>query len=370
MVIMEIKMIFYISLKEIRAFFRQKKEVFLFMVICMISVSFVMNYAFSFNRYRVNEMEREVERLASVYTIKSERMTACGEIDKLKSELKAKGLPEITETCLFARTSEGEEIVGSDFISRDSVALMEFWLESTDDILTGSGGNFCVVTERYFYSAHKDEGKYLKAVGEKLMIDNEEFEIKGVVEGFLLSGFLIDLTKFREKYSSCDKITFAFSETLSSEQEEEFYGVVKEHIEHGGIQPPEWPEQAVSSLQNTNIIYAAIIILAIVCLVLMLEFWQDCNKTTYAVYWLNGATKFKLVFSSVLGVIILALLSYFAGLGLGAAAQLIFPLMSKLALDDIILGFSLYMLCFIVSGAVISIKEMRSIGINDIRRDV
>lgn len=366
-------MILYITLKELCAFFRQKKEVFLFMVFCMISISFVMNYAFSFNRYRVNELKRDIEPFNSVYWITPDNEIPCSEIEKIKSELKANGFPEIIETYLLSKTSEGEEIVGADYIAKDSIALNEFWLESTDDILTGSGGNFCVVNEDYFgFGIHKEEYKgHIKVVGEKLMIDNEEFEVKGVVKGLTLKAFLIDLTKFKEKYPFCCKATFVFSEALNSTQEEEFYGIVRKHIEHGNVQPLDWFDGSVSLLYNTNILqYTAVIILSIICLVSMLEFWQNCNRTTYAIYWLNGASKNALVASSILGILMIALGGYLIGLCLSVATQFVFPMLAKLAFDDIILGFSLYMLCFIISGAIISIKEMRSIGINDIRRDI
>ena len=45
-------MVFFITLKDIAAFFRSEKKVFIWLLICMISGSFVLNYSYSFARYR------------------------------------------------------------------------------------------------------------------------------------------------------------------------------------------------------------------------------------------------------------------------------------------------------------------------------
>ena len=56
--------IIFVTLKDIAAFFKQKKQVFLWMIFCMTAVSFAMNYAFSFNRYLTNGVKDAFESRA------------------------------------------------------------------------------------------------------------------------------------------------------------------------------------------------------------------------------------------------------------------------------------------------------------------
>lgn len=361
-------MILYISLKEICAFFKQKREVFLWLIFCMICISFAMNYAFSFSRFNSNRIYNFYEPRARIFEINCNEETDLGAVDDIKSELESSGFPSVKETYLFKRFEDGREIIGADYIGKnaDIFLMEEAWIETDDEILASGKDNVCLIAEDSI-----DEINGLTVVGEKYEADGEEYVIGGVVRGFFVETAMIPMDKFKEKYASCSRVDLVFSEKLSDEQTDELYAVVQKHIEHGGIKRYKQPETAALSSYSSNVmLYAAVVLLAVVCLISMLEFWQNCNKTTYAVYWLNGASKKKLAASSVLGIIMLALGGYLIGLCLSAAAQFIFPMLTSLELTDIILGFSLYIICFIISGAVISIKNMNSIKISDIRRDV
>lgn len=361
-------MTLYITIKELGAFFKQKKEVFLWMIFCMICISFVMNYAFSYNRFTSNQSKRFFESRARYFMINCPDETDCGVIDEIKSELENNGFPKVKETYIFNNSRNESPIIGADYIGKNSdmFIIEEAWLETDDEILANANDYICVVSQSIL-----DETDSMTVVGNNFEIDGEEFVIGGVAHGYFVENAMIPLDKFKEKYSSCREIDLFFSEELSETQIEEFYQIVQQHIEHGSIKRYQQPDDLVMPSYYSNMIqYVVVVLLSIVCLISMLEFWQDCNKTTYVIYWLNGATKSKLVLSSLLGIVILALGTYLIGLGLSSIANFIFPMLTSLELTDIVFGFLFYIICFIISGTVISIRKMNSVRISDIRRDV
>lgn len=359
--------IFFVTLKDIAAFFKQKKQVFLWMIFCMTAVSFAMNYAFSFNRYLTNGVKDAFESRARDFTVDCGVKAECEVIDTIRSEFIKSGLPEIKEIYLFNNSENWETVVGTERIYKDA-DLFEFdevWLEIDEDIIASGDENICVVGEKLL-----DYSGRVTMVGEKFETDGEEFVIGGVVKGHCFD-LMIPTDKFRERFSSCEQIEFFFAEALDSTQKDIFYRIIRENIEQSSVQLFKSPEERASGTYSSGVMqYGSVVLLTICCLIFMLEFWQDCNKTTYAVYWINGATKKRLVAMSILEMIILSLGTYLIGLVLSIAAQFVFPMFTSLDLSDIILGFALYMTCFIVSGAVISIRKMSSVDISDLRRDV
>ena len=87
------------------AFFRSEKKVFIWLLICMISGSFVLNYSYSFARYTGEIYESNLGAAATRYRINGSSTTAA--FDVIMNKIDEGNFPEISDLQLFGKSTEG-----------------------------------------------------------------------------------------------------------------------------------------------------------------------------------------------------------------------------------------------------------------------
>ncbi|MCH5208907.1 MAG: ABC transporter permease [Oscillospiraceae bacterium] len=360
-------MVFFITLKDIMAFFRSEKKVFIWLLICMISGSFVLNYSYSFARYTGEIYESNLGAAATRYRINGSSTTAA--FDVIMNKIDEGNFPGISDLQLFGRSAEGYSVVGSSFISTASGEFTGLWTEGYAAVIDSSEGNACAVSDELL-----EYGERLKMVGEVFDFENEQFVIRGVYEmtRFLDSSadVVIFEKKYREIYNDFEALWINFEQRLDEKQEYEFQNIINEAIPQGRITYPPAPGESSSDIVKMNEIeFTAIIIMLMICLVSIIEYWQKTNISTYTIYWLNGATNRTIMLLALCESFVLCVFAYLAGLGLNALSRLFLSRNAALELFDIVLGFGVFFGVFAVFTLIGTAKICKTFSITKVRRD-
>lgn len=120
-------MIWYITFKDIASFFFSKKKVFIWLVICMICGSFVLNYSYSFARYRGEVYEYNSDAGVERYKINGTSSTSSAK--KIPEQINDGDFAGVNDYQLFRRSDAEPVVVGSSFISERSSAFTGSWTE-------------------------------------------------------------------------------------------------------------------------------------------------------------------------------------------------------------------------------------------------
>lgn len=357
-------MIWYITFKDIASFFRSEKKVFIWLLICMIGGSFVLNYSYSFARYRGEIYEYNSGDEVLRYKINSVSQTE--NCTSIIDQINQSGLPGIKNYQFFKKSEDDYTIVGSSFISENSSAFTGLWIEGYANEIENTGENVCAVNGNLL-----DYGERLKMTGEIFILDDEEFEIKGVFEFSINStGIVIFADKYTEKYKECDSLYITFSQRLNKEQCAEFENIVKANAENCTIAyPPEPGTIGADVVKANELQYTAIIIMLVICLVSLIKYWQAVNLPAYTVYWINGATNRGIMCIALCESLILCVSTYLIGLGLNAAARRLFTFSASLEPNDILIGFAVFFGTFAVFTLINTAKICREFKITNVRRD-
>lgn len=357
-------MIWKITFRDLAAFWRSDTKVFAWLVFCMICGSFVLNYSYSFARYRGELYERNSGASAAGYQV-SGRFT-CAAFSDIMNEISSSAFPEITEHQLFTTSFEGYSVVGSSYISKNSSAFTGLWREGyAAEIEFAESYNACAVSDRVL-----DYNDRLKMTGEIFYIDNEEFVICGVYEMSVISDVVVFSDKFLEKYSGLEKFWITFSERLSSDQEQELIRLIKAHNADCAIILPA-EQKAVSSdiVRSNELQYTAIIVMLIVCIVSILKYLQEVNIPACTIYWICGAAHGTMLLLTLCESVVLCVSAYLAGLGLNALSRLLIPGNSPLGASDVLLGFGVFFGVFTVFTLINTLRICRSLNVKNVRRD-
>lgn len=356
-------MIWRITLKDIKSFCQSERKVFFWLIFCMICGSFVLNYSYSFVRYRGEIFENNSGMSAARYQIIGE--IASDDFNGLMKDISNCSLPEASDFQLFTTSSEGYSVVGSSFISEKSASFTGLWKEGYAAVIDSKEYNACAVSDRLL-----DYDNRLKMTGESFFLDNDEFVICGVYEMSLNSDVVIFSDIFLEKYSTFDKCWVTFSHSLTEEQEQELIRLIKaENADCTIIVPPKKGSISSDIIKSNELQYTVIIVILIVCIVSILNYWQEVNKSTYTIYWINGATHQKIILLAVCESVVLCVSTYLIGLGLNALSRLFISKNSPLELNDVLLGFVVFFGVFTVFTLINTTRICKSFNIRNIRRD-
>lgn len=356
-------MIWKITLKDIKSFCQSERKVFFWLIFCMICGSFVLNYSYSFARYRGEIYENNSGMSTARYQILGKATS--DDFVSLMNELSNYSFPEVLDFQLFTTSSEGYSVVGSSFISEKSSSFTGLWKEGYATVIDGKDYNACAVSDRLLNYDNR-----LKMTGECFTIDGDEFIIRGVYEMSVNSDVVIFSDIFMEKYSNFDKCWVTFTHSLTEEQEQELIQLIKtQNADHTIVVPPKKGDISSDIIKSNELQYTAIIVILIVCIVSILNYWQEVNKSTYTIYWINGATHRKIVLLALCESVALCVSTYMIGLGLNVLSRCFISKNSPLELYDVLLGFGVFFGVFAVFTLINATKICKSFNVQNIRRD-
>lgn len=357
-------MILYITLKDIKAFFVSEKKVFIWLLICMIGGAFVLNYSYSFARWRGEMYEYAVEADVPRYIIRGNAPSK--NADELIKRLEENNFPEVKSYQLFGKSDEGLNVVGSSFISISTGSFSGYWFEGYKYNFERSEALACAVNVNLL-----DYGDRLKMTGEPFALDGEAFTIRGVFENVQNdTDVIIFPEKFLEKYGEVSKVWVTFSERLDDEKFTELEKLVRERLPGCGItKPPEPGVEGSDTVKSNELQYTAIIIMLVVCLVSLIKYWQAVNLPAYTVYWINGATNGVIIGVALCESLLLCGSTYLVGLGLNALSRLFMAKTAALTLNDILIGFGVFFGVFAVFTLINTAKICRKFSTANVRRD-
>ena len=358
------QMVFFITLKDIAAFFRSEKKVFIWLLICMISGSFVLNYSYSFARWRGAMRGYVLEGDQAKYKIYGNSPTAVA--DEILNQIDEGDFPGIAHYQLFGKSENGFDVAGSSFISERTGVFTGAWYEGRYADIENTGEPVCAVDIKYL-----DYGGRFQMTGEKFVLDGEEFTIRGVYELFSNNnGAVIFADKFIEKYDSFNSMWIMFEERLDEAQEREFISIINSNIQNAQISYPADPrELGAETVKSNEIQYSAIIILLLVCLVSLIKYWQAVNLPAYTVYWINGATNGTVMRVALCESLLLCVPTYFLGLGLNAISRNFFAATAPLTLTDIGIGFGIFFGTFVLFTLINTAKICKQFKVTNVRRE-
>lgn len=355
-------MIWYIALKDIVSFFRSEKKVFIWLLICMVCGSFVLNFSYSFARYRGDIYEYNSGETVARYKINGNSTVASAK--NILDDLSAGDFPKVDNYQLFGQSRSGYGVVGSSYISESSAAFTGVWREGYAYEIQDTG-NVCAVNINLL-----DYGDRLKMTGEKFTLDGDEYTIRGVFESINPYDIVIFSDNFMKKFDEINSLWVTFSERLNEKQAAEFEALIKTNIEGGSISYPPEPGTVGSDIVKSNEIqYTAIIILLEVCLVSLIKYWQSVNLPAYTVYWINGATNGCIMKVAACESLVLCTVTYLVGLGLNAVSRNLFSRNSPLTFGDVIIGFAVFFGTFAVFTLINTAKICKEFKVANVRRD-
>lgn len=356
-------MIIYITVKDIISFFRLERKVFIWLLICMVCGSFVLNYSYSFARYRGAVIEYNSGDTITRYKINCNSTMLY--VNRILTKVSGSGFPEIKNYQIFGKSKDGYTIVGSSYISSQSSSYTGLWREGYAAEIKNEGEKVCAVDESIISYAGR-----LKMVGEEFFLDGEKFIIKGVYEDSNIAQVVIFADDFADMYDTIDGMWVTFSERLDENQCKLFEQIIKENIQHGNmICPPEPGTLGSEDVKSNEIQYSAIIIMLMVCIVSLIKYWQSVNLSSYTIYWINGARKLTILCVALCESVILCVSTYLVGLGLNAAFRNIMSFNISLTVNDALIGFGIFFGVFTIFTLINTSKICKQFKVADIRRD-
>ncbi|MDE7230370.1 MAG: hypothetical protein K2N56_07805 [Oscillospiraceae bacterium] len=357
-------MILRITLKDIAAFMRSERKVFFWLLACMVCGSFVLNYSYSFARWRGEMYEYAVEADVPRYKIRAKGASA--DADALIKALGADGFPETESYQFFGETDEGLKIAGSSFISKSTGAFTGYWTEGYKYKFERSETNACAVNNGLL-----EYGERFKMTGEPFTLDGEEFTIRGVYEAIRGDcDIVIFPEKFLEKYDKVSEVWITFAKRLDDAQLGRFEQLVRERLPGGNItKPPESGVEGSNMVKANELQYSAIVIMLVVCLVSLIKYWQSVNLPAYTVYWINGASNGVIIGVALCESLILCGSTYLVGLGLNALSRLFMTKTASLTANDILIGFGIFFGVFAVFTLINTVRVCKRFKVANIRRD-
>lgn len=359
-------MVWYVAVKDIISFYKTQKNVFIWLIISMIVCSFVINYSYSFARYRGNLYDENMGENQPLYKIYSSDDMDVDTYNNIISDLKKKDIPNVSSVACMTKTKNGIRIAGSTDLSPGNFKLTGAWVEGYAIEKNSEKQKICVVNEKLL--SYKDK---LKMTGETYSIDDEDFVIEGVYETLVSSvDIVIYLDKYMKKYGCFDELWLTFEEKLDSKQQHMVETVINNRIKNARIESPvESSEEAQAITVSNQMQYSLFIILLVVFLASIIQYWYEVNISTYTIYWMTGAPIRKIL-GLVLGEnFILCVCSYLAGLLLNILFGQFITQSARLTVNDMALGFGIFFGTMLILGLINMLRISRTFSVNSIRRE-
>ena len=173
-----------------------------------------------------------------------------------------------------------------------------------------------------------------------------------------------------QKYGCFDELWLTFEEKLDSKQQHMVETVINNRIKNARIESPvESSEEAQAITVSNQMQYSLFIILLVVFLASIIQYWYEVNISTYTIYWMNGAPIRKIL-GLVLGEnFILCVCSYLAGLLLNILFRQFITQSARLTVNDMALGFGIFFGTMLILGLINMLRISRTFSVNSIRRE-
>lgn len=355
-------MILWITFKDIAAFFRSEKRVFIWLIVCMVCGAFVLNYSYTFARWYGDMYEYNLG--ADIARYKANGSGNSGDADALLNKIQSGGFPELTEYQFFTQ-SHGFTVSGSSVLTRNSAAYTGMWVEGYARPIEHDKSAIAVSDSVLEY------GERLKMTGEVYTLDGEDFIIRGVYEKspWGEADAVIFSDKFLEKYRTYDALWLTFSERLNGEQTVLLEQILGEYADLR-ITEPTMPGSAGEPYTRAcRLQYSAIVVLLVVCLTSLIKYWQRVNLPTYTVYWINGATFGTIITAAMCEAMFLCVPTYLAGLLANFAVRRFSSWKASLTANDLLIGFGIFFGTFALFTLINTVKICREFKVANVRRD-
>lgn len=359
-------MIWYVTLKDIFNFFKSERIVFIWLIVSMITGSFILNYSYAFARYRGDLYDYNMGTDTPVYKISSSDKVALSVFDAVFSDFEDAGLPEVVSVTCLTCAENGMRVAGSAQISPEDFPLTGLWVEGYALPISADTRDACVVEESML-----SYGNRVKMTGETFSLDEEDFVICGVYESFGgAADVVIFMDRYKEKYGCFDDIWIVFQEKLDENEQQMFETTIRKYIEHGSITYPDISGGAGEMITVSHQLkYSVLMVLLVVFLASIIQYWYDVNISTYTVYWMTGASNRKILGVVFCETLLLCTGTYVTGLILNALFRLILTRNAPLTIGDVILGFSIFFGTMLVLSLVNMIRICRTFSVKNIRRE-
>lgn len=330
----------YLAIKDIRDFCRADKRIFNRLLLGMIVCSFVMNFAYSFARYRGDLFSVNIGERVPLYRIENPQMIEMEQVSCILNELENEtDIPEVVSVSCIANGPKGMRVAGSTELTSKNAKLTGSWEEGYALPISKDETKACAVNRTYL-----DYGERLKMTGQTFELNGEEYVIRGVYESLTgAADIVIYLQEFQKEYQSCNAFWIIFEENLNAKQMSCFVNIVKNYVEHGSIKEPDLTGGMGTMVTLSHMFqYSIFLVLLVIFLASIMQYWYEVNRPTYAVYWITGAKM-----RSILGVVfcetlLLSVGSYVIGFLLWLTVRQFVLGRMRLEMVDLVLGFALF----------------------------
>jgi hypothetical protein len=286
-------------------------------------------------------------------------------LDDILSEFDDAGLPKVVSVACYTTTENGLRIAGATELSTD-VMQLGLWVEGYALPISKDEIEACVVEE----SLLSYDGR-MKMTGETFRLDEEDYVIRGVFEAFMAEAdVVIFMDTYKEKYGYFDDVRITFQDELGKKEQQEFESIVKKYIEHGSISYPEMSSDGGAMVTGSNQTqYSIFIVLLVVFLASVIQYWYDVNISAYTVYWLTGASNKQILKVVCCEILLLCSSTYMIGLILNAISRLIFTRNAPLTIGDVAMGFGIFFGTMLIFSLINMFRICQTFSVNNIRRD-
>ncbi|MBQ9984175.1 MAG: hypothetical protein IJP29_06255 [Lachnospiraceae bacterium] len=301
-----------------------------------------------------------------VYKISCSNKVLMSEFDEIISGMKDENFPDVVSCTCFINAENGMRIAGSTQISPKDFSLTGAWVEGYALPIPTDERKVCAVNERVLFYDER-----IKMTGELFEIEEEKFIIRGVYESFGgATDALIFIDTFKDMYGCFDSVWITFQEQLDEGEQQQFEKIVKQHIEHGSITYPKMSsDEGMMITASNQLQYSIFIVLLVLFLVSIIQYWYDVNISTYTIYWITGASNKKILAIVFCETLLLCISTFVVGLMFNAIFRTMLTRTAPLVLGDVVLGFGIFFGTMLMFSLINMIRICRTFSVNNIRRD-
>lgn len=354
-------MVMYCALRDLKSFYEKEKNVFCWLLIGMLTCAFVLNFSYSFARYRGDYYSYCTGADVASYKVTKTEGMSVSDILGIENEIEEESYPKITQMIYLTASKDGHRLAGARKLNKNQNLLSGLWFEgyAREDF----SDNGCAVN----YSLLDYDGR-LKMTGEKYNVDGKEYVIEGVYESLVgVADIIISENAYEKNYGKANTVYFIFEEMLNKEQEETLRALVSENFGDVIFETPAFDGNAEAITESNQLQYSIMIILMAVFLASIVSYWFRVNKRTYAIYWLTGMKNKKIIRILCTEVIILCSGCYIVGLFLNMLIRLLFNYIPALTFKDFMIGILVYFGTILLLSLVKISEICKEIHITDIK---
>ncbi len=334
------KSVFYITLKDIKAFYSREKRLFVFYLASMVICAFMINFSYSFANYRGELHDSSTGAGTPIVKVRPDENISTDILDEIMETWGASDNGQkypIAEYVCFVQNDRGMQIAGSSFISTKHSILTGLWVEGYWRDISPEDGKVIALNGRYL-----DYTDHMKMTGEVYELDGQEYIISGVYCDSFMNDAVIFYDDFVKAYGVMDSFWLIMPSDFDDTAANALVSIIQEYIPHGTMELPvdDVTSGEIFSISNKTQ-YSLIIVVLVYFVAMLYNFWHKRNLPVYTVYWLVGMTPAKIVSIAVAELILLFGGTYIVGFLLNLFVRVFISEYLAVTPADFILGFGL-----------------------------